>query len=347
MTRVALSLHRIEARFSTPHGDARSVWEGRQGVAVKATCEGRTGLGEASPLPGRSSETFDEGRDSLMALGGSIELEEPTVGRMLELPSLPPSARFGLETALLDLFCQRANVSLAQWLFTALHEAPGAPPSRVETQVLCDRLGDLSPLERAPGARAVKVKIARPGQHAEEAAMLRAIRALRPDIELRVDANGIEPHPDLIDVIIEVRCALVEDPGDFERLDDSFAVPVAIDDHVARDPRTVLAAIDRGWVTGGVVLKPTLIGGLDRALVIGGHAHRAGPFAIASHTYESPIGMAAAAHLGLALGAWTFHGLGLWDGLDRFTLDGEPIPVPKWIGPCAITLPERHGLGVP
>ncbi|HMR76928.1 MAG TPA: hypothetical protein PKD61_17535, partial [Polyangiaceae bacterium] len=108
---------------------AQSGWTRRDGL-LAGLFNGETllGLGEASPLPGfgadaRSAgdswatDTADGARQELRALGHLGELPESAedVARLCdEFELSSPSARFALETALLDALGRRRGVALGQ-----------------------------------------------------------------------------------------------------------------------------------------------------------------------------------------------------------------------------------------
>lgn len=332
------------------HADARGVVRAREGALVVAREGGRVGIGEASPLPGVSREPLSDCLDALDALGPSLEvaLDPRTLAADPRLLSLPAAARMGLETALLDLAAQRAGVSLA-----ALLAEGGAAAPRVSTQVLVSSASEAGAIARAlaTGACALKLKIGAPGEVARDRVLLAEARALGPDVLLRADANEAGLGPALLDALVLCRVELCEDPWPLAELEAPgrarLPFPVALDAAVVRDANAALAAARRG-VCAALVLKPTALGGLLRARSLAAEARALGVRAIVSHALESPVGVGACAHLALALGADETHGLGRYEGLERFRVDGDadPIAIPSWLGPCAIDLPPGPGLGV-
>lgn len=344
MIRVGLSLEPIGADFVHAPGSAKRAWASRDGVLLRVRHEGLTGIGEASPLEGVSVETSVDVHDALSALGDSLEVELGEPGTVPTTPrALPPAARFGLETALLDLASRRAGMSLAAWL-----AAPGTPASSVTTQMLLDRLDGIGALECAfeVGARAVKVKIGRKQHLREEIELLKEIRKLSPDAVIRADANGVGVSSDLLQALVDVGCALLEDPCPLEELDHQrWPLPIALDEPLYSDPEAAFEAVE-GELASSIVLKPALVGGLGVCLRHARRAQALGASVILSHSLESPIGLAASAHLALAVGGGQIHGLGRWEGLERFEANGIAIPVPRWIGAAKITLPELMGLGL-
>jgi L-alanine-DL-glutamate epimerase-like enolase superfamily enzyme len=333
MTRITLALAPLGADFVEPPGNARRVWPSREGWRVHAEADGGRGVGEASPLPGASIERPRDVEEALVALGPlTLPLDAPWAELAPRLAALriPPSARFGLETAIFDLAAQRAGLPLATWLREGAAERCGV-------QVLLDRLD--VPEGLLDGARAVKVKVGRARAAEAEAALLRALRAGSPSLVIRADANGAPLPPPLLDALREVGCALLEDPGS-----PAPGLPTALDASFVDDPDDALERVARGEAVAAV-LKPTLLGGIGRTLALAEalRARAPGVELVVSHAYESSIALAASAHLALALGGG-LHGLAPWRELERFEVEGRPIEPPAWIGRAEIVRPRRPGL---
>ena len=96
---LTLSFARAEAELEREVGNAHARWKTRRSVLVTIEdASGQRGRGEAAPLPGVSRESLDDVISALRALEGSFEPSE------LDVRNLPPSLRFAIESALLDLF---------------------------------------------------------------------------------------------------------------------------------------------------------------------------------------------------------------------------------------------------
>jgi len=94
----------------------------REGVWVKLKCANFTGVGEASPLPGFSTETLKEVRYALEGFHQAIEredLDREELFLLLEIHSQnTPSVRFALETAIYDILAKESELPLAKFLNT-------------------------------------------------------------------------------------------------------------------------------------------------------------------------------------------------------------------------------------
>ena len=346
---LMLSFARARAELEREVGNAHARWRTRHSVIVSIEdASGLRGRGDAAPLPGVSRESIDDVSTTLRALEGSFEPSE------LDLRALPPSLRFALDSAMLDL---RAGERPA---YAALIDDVSVPrvPEQIELQVLLDDLEDArARAARAfgGGARTFKVKIGREGRASDEAALLEHLRSLGRDVVIRADANGhLADVEVLAPALARARVEYVEDPrASLDSLARWVGVPAALDAPMAADPSRALAEA-RNHGADVVVLKPTLLGGLDETLRLAARARSRGLKVVLSHTLEGPVGLAALAHVALAASAsshralWGAQGLAPWEGCERFHLEGsdEPIALPYYIGQSRLLRPSSPGLGL-
>lgn len=344
----------VSAALDRPVGNAHAQWSERRSVIVTLEDEGgRKGRGEAAPLPGLSRESIDDVIAALASLGPSLEPTE------LDLRAVPPSLRFAIESALLDLRSgdRPAYAALLDddtWLTRV--------PERLELQVLLDDLETGEARARdahGRGARTFKVKIGREGRASDEAALLDSVRSLGRDVVIRADANGkLDDVEILAPALARARVEYVEDPGPIDGPRPFgplwVGIPMALDASVAADPYDAIARA-RSLGASFLVLKPTLLGGLESTLSLAARARARGLKVVLSHTLEGPIGLAAIAHLALAASAsshralWGAQGLAPWPGCDRFVTEGsddEPLALPYYLGGCRVLRPSSAGLGL-
>lgn len=309
-------------------GAARGRTE-RAGIGLEVRTEtGLLGRGEASPLPGMSVETLSAAHDALRAFvaRGSFTLaSEQTVFTLAETIE-SPSARFAVETALLDVLAQVRGTSIAG-LFA--DDAP-SPTTAFDAAVARMRaIVDGDPaitlvVERGPasatvvddaidaaaavraGARCLKIKI---GDLAidDDVARVRAIAEAAPGTTLRLDANrrwsrghaiaNLARFADLPIDLVEEPC-----PGAHELLREALPLPIALDeslDELSTDE--IFAALESPHL-GALILKPTLLGGFAPCIALAALARFANKPAIVTHTLESEVGRAACAELARIVG---------------------------------------------
>jgi hypothetical protein len=87
-----------------------------------------------------------------------------------------------------------------------------------------------------------------------------------------------------------------------------------------------------------------VLGGFRTTSALAQRGRALGARIVISHALESPIGLAACAHLALTMGEG-IHGLAPHRGLGSFVALGRAIGVPSWMGPTRIDAPSAAGLG--
>jgi O-succinylbenzoate synthase len=246
-------------------------------------------LGEAAPLPGFSHEGLDEVARQLRHLADSMVGREATVdlegafARELDTLDLVPSARFGFELALWDLYAASSGKALPELVTSR-------PRTTVTVNALIsspDHAIEEALRARAAGYEAVKLKVG--GRDIEEdVELVRAVRGtLNSDVSLRLDANrawSFEEAERFARGIAGLRLEYVEellsDPAGLPSLSRTCDLPVALDESLALGDHDYARA---------VVLKPTLLGGISRTLRFARLAARLGMRPVISSAYETGV----------------------------------------------------------
>ena len=163
-------------------------------------------------------------------------------------------------------------------------------------------------LDRFPGCRTVKVKVADPGQEvADDVARVAAAREyLGPEGRIRVDANGLWNVDEAEHAIhalapydleyVEQPCATVDDLAEIRQRVKYMGVPIAADESVrkADDPLAVAEALAADLL----VIKAQPLGGIRRAL---GIVDAAGLPVTISSALETSVGISMGAYLAAAV----------------------------------------------
>ncbi|HEX6765967.1 MAG TPA: mandelate racemase/muconate lactonizing enzyme family protein [Polyangiaceae bacterium] len=315
----------IEQSFRVAPGaepeDALRSWSERRTLLVVAEDDaGNQGVGEASPLPGYSPDTLDDAWDGLRRLLGQ-PLPDLLSGVSRSLSALgdtlsSPAARFGFDSALLDLWSRKraeparvllASLAREMFGFAVVPEAPYQNPGCSVAALLpsgAERALAHAHARAACGIDAFKVKIGAPCAWDEELRTLVELRKCFPNARLRVDANqSLSPE-----TLAERRPALrslelewLEEPIlDFRGVPQGLGVPLALDESLQTN------VPDAGLLSEhhvrAYVLKPTTLGGFLPSLELAENARSAEIASVVSHAYEGPIGFAALAALALTLG---------------------------------------------
>lgn len=293
--------------------DGRTLRE-RRGALLRLEGEGgAVGWGEAAPLPGFSAESRTEAvealRDRARALPGTTVPEQEDRLPRRGAPGDPPSVRFALQSALLELRAAEDGLSVPTLL--------GARSTAVSLNALVGReAGDVSAtgerLRRA-GYRAVKLKVGRAAPDRDAARVCALRRGLGAEVALRLDANRAWALEDALAFAealgdpgdIEYIEEPLVDPGRLAEFTDRTGLPVALDESTRElDP----SSLSPDMPVGGVVLKPTLLGGLSEARQWVRWAERVGASVVMSAAYESGVGTRM---LGALAAAWSGSPAGL------------------------------------
>jgi len=360
---VAARIFEVTGALGTDASNASMAWRERRGLLLElCDREGRIGQGEASPLPGFSSDTLAEARAGLLGVDwAGLPVLSPGHGLLNDIEAAlsaaglnAPAARFAAETALLDLAGQAAGLPVHVLLAGTRPGAgaDGTRPSAVPLAALLARdlpARDLlaSAADRVgEGYGCLKVKVGR--APAEELAVLGALRAELGDaVLLRADANGsldAEVAPGWLQGAADLGLEFVEEPLPLARLRELLPSPVsvAIDESLdAGDDSGLAPALEAGGYRY-VVLKPGYHGGALRCLRLAAEARSLGALPVFSHLLGGPVALAAAAELALALPPGPAAGLAPHAGLSMW----PALELPAY-GRAEILPHDRPGLGLP
>jgi len=321
-------------------GAARGRTERAAVIVELRGARGEVGLGEAAPLPGMSRETIDDAERAIAAFAGQAPfdvIDRQAAFAIAGAYAEAPSARFAIETALLDALARDRGVALAQLL-----GAPGAPAiAEVPLAAVVDD-PDAARAAVAAGIRCLKIKLVA----GDDVGRVFAIAAAAPGARLRIDANRSWPRAELagrLAALAALPIDYVEEPcqGTHQLLDAALPCKLALDESLGALTADELAAALRGPALAALILKPTLLGGFAVSLALADRARRAGIAAIASHGLEGPVGTAACAELALALGGPHAAGLAAHAALAGWRL------APPQLAADRVHAAPAPGLGLP
>ena len=342
---LRVSLRDTERALSRPTGNAQRNWTAREACIVTLQGDdGQRGFGEASPLPGFSSDSLVDCRRALstvdvsnvparLAPGQSVLVELERASRAL--PSNLPAARTALEAALLDLWSRATG--LPAWAL--LNHSRATPTARPVAALLTgepEAALELAQRALARGVHSFKFKIGRPDAIERELAAVQALRTrLGADVALRLDANrslSARQVAEYIPRFSECRPEFIEEPCAFAEFSRAAALgaPFALDESLAELDALECAEPFRVWGVRALVLKPTLLGGISACCAWADLARSIGAHVIVSHAFESSLGLALSAALALSIGSsHSAHGLDLegarLDHLDLPFFSGSEI----------------------
>jgi o-succinylbenzoate synthase len=355
-------------RFLLPAGTGREApLQGRRSIGGRfgtllelRDADGRSGWGEASPLPGYAAETPGHAAAALLnwladaGAGRTIESEFnswPADFGDLQLEH-SPAARAAVVSAVLDLAGRRGGIAIRDllWDGSPLESASSRLPAAGIPENGSVPLNTLVPLADADtavqsavtaerrGIRTIKAKLGAGPRFDVDLDILRAVRAaVGPSIAIRLDANGSWSLPEArrnLDLLVELEPEYVEEPVPGSAMLELWgsAVPLAADESL-HDPEVAARLMDSDAVSV-IVLKPSPLGGLDRCMELAVRAAAAGKRSVVTHSFEGPVGHGAACELGLAISIATAGMSGDQPtavGLDRHSgLEAwRDVPVPQ------------------
>lgn len=306
----------------------------REGLLVRLTSGDCFGWGEIAPLPGFSTEDIAAATDAVQRLRFSLRgqsvpdnLEELSGGfdRWIGKQALPPSVRFGFECAVLTMIAGSRGLSLAGLLSDHPH---GYAAVNGLITADDDQLSEELARIRDEQYRTVKIKVGSASIEQDIVRVRMVAAGLGGQVALRLDANRAWEFDDAIrfaDGISGVPIVYVEEPlADPSRLPELSArtsLPIALDESMCSlDPET-LTSFDG---LAAVILKPTLLGGVERAMRFARRAIGLGLTPVVSSAVESTVGSAALVHLAAAL---TSESIPI--GLDTLRwFDRQPVGFP-------------------
>ncbi len=315
---------KLEARWHElplvrPLLTARGALSTREGWLVRWSLPGEPdGVGEVAPLPDFGTEEHTAARSALEALLN----RDLDPGRMLDaIPDSMRALRCGLHAAWTEVLACQAGVPL--WCMLE-----GAGPERaqdvhpVRSQGLVGgRDGVATCLERIhEGFDTLKLKVGLLDIDQEVArleAIVRGLHATGALPRLRLDANGAwsgVQARSILPRLARLGFEWIEEPVDRTAGDDmaemaSLGVPLALDERLF-DLGAAREAIRDPAVTA-LVLKPVVLGGLDRARELALEALDHGKSVVIGSSFEGPVGHGHLVHLAASLGRPDLvHGLG-------------------------------------
>ncbi|MFP2902583.1 dipeptide epimerase [Corallococcus sp. 4LFB] len=305
--------------LTEPFAIATGAQHAAENVLVRITlADGTVGLGEAAPFTAVSGETQASTLAALepvrgLLVGRDVQAWRPASEALGDALALAPSARCGVEMALLDALTRHHRIPLHAFFGgagTALDIDMTVTAGDVAHAVASTR----AILGR--GIDTLKVKVGALDPDAD-AARLVAIHQEAPKARLFADANGGYDVAEALAFLkelerAEVPLALFEQPvppSDFAGLAEvtrRSKVPVCADES-ARSAKDVLRLI-RENACHGINIK-TMKCGMVEAVTMWSLARAAGLELMVGGMVESVLAMSASAHLAAGLGGFTYADL--------------------------------------
>lgn len=257
----------------------------REGFVVELALDGEIGRGEIAPLAGFSVETMDEAYSQLVE-----QLALWQQGAELDFSELYPSVAFGLSMAQMEL----AKQLPVQGAYQAAPLCSGDPDELIPK------------LNAMTGEKVAKIKVGL-YEPIRDGMLVSLFLESIPDLTLRLDANRAwsaekaQQFAKKIAPSLRGRISFIEEPCQVPGDSFSFAIDTGI--AIAWD-ETLQHAIRRNDFkledlngAKAIVIKPTLIGSVERCIELISRAKELGIKAVVSSSIESSLGLTQLARL--------------------------------------------------
>jgi O-succinylbenzoate synthase len=244
----------------------------REGLIIILRKDEKIGYGEASPLPGFNAETLSEAKKDLIQL-----CEAWLAGEKINNENASPSASFGFSCALAELN-------------RALPEAFASRSAQLDSTANAhsQKNNSLISLEK------IKLDFFDPKSEA-----LQISQRLKdsPNSTLRLDANRrwtldeAKTFADALDAKSKSRIEFIEEPCDKPQHSLAFSATSKIKiawDETTRDIDFVIQKDER---VAAVIVKPTMLGSLEKCVELIDQARAYGMQAIISSSFESSLAL--------------------------------------------------------
>lgn len=264
----------------------------RDGLLVRLQQGERQGWGEIAPLPEFSQETLAQATQAALAWLKSWQVGKAPADSPL------PSVAFGLSCALAE--CEQRLPLQADYRKAPL--CSGDP----------DKLFQV--LSASPGEKLAKLKVGL-YEVVRDGMIVNLLLEALPDLHLRLDANRswtrakADGFAKYLNPAWRKRIAFLEEPCKTrdESRDFTMATDIAIAwDESVREADFVVRA-EPG--VAAIIIKPMLIGSVDRCRALVEQAHAAGLAAVISSSLESSLGLTQLARIACWLTPATVPGL--------------------------------------
>ncbi|AHY47593.1 o-succinylbenzoate synthase [Rubrobacter radiotolerans] len=298
----------------------------REGLLLRLT-DGAEGWGEAAPLPGFSPETITQAEEQLVALDGAALADALLGVKPDPLAGLLPSVRFAVEVALAGVAAGRSGSSFTEALCGGSASATEVPVSALISTSAAETSREARRV-RETGYRTVKLKLGGCPVERDAALVRKVVRELGTGVRLRLDPNRAWDFDEALrfaEFVRDLAFEYVEEPlrdaarlGELVRKSD---LPVALDESLLDlEPED----LEDHRYAKAVVIKPTITGGVSRALRFARTARRLGMEAVISAAYESGLGTTALVALAGATGGGRVAA-----GLDTYSRLASDVLAPR------------------
>ncbi|MCH8942592.1 MAG: o-succinylbenzoate synthase [Bacteroidetes bacterium] len=332
MKNLKISYSAYELKFKKPFVTSKSEISKKKGFLIKISDSSFSGMGECAPFPEFGSETIERADEKLKDLNIKLNLnpnnfKENLQNSFKKLENFP-SLKHGIEQALLNLICNKTNISLNELLNVSsnseilVNAVVGFLPPAESVKVCSDLLKE--------GFKTIKIKVGR-DKFEDDIKVIKKIRdKLGNDFKIRIDANGkwnLKNAILILNSLEKYNIEYVEQPVNsiqgFIKLKKETKIPLAADESI----RTLADAekfIDKK-AADVLIIKPMMLGGLLPTLKIIELCEKNKMDVVITSSFESSLGRSFAIFAASIVKNKNAHGLGT---AKYFIKDIYPDPYP-------------------
>ncbi len=251
----------------------------RQGWILELEQDGKVGRGEVAPLPGFSRESLEQA-----GIEAQSVIEAWCSGTMSDLDNILPSVAFGFSMAIAEL---EQQIPLSG-NYVAAPLCTGDPDEIIES------------LNHMPGKRVAKVKVGL-YEPIRDGMLVNLMLESVPNLSLRLDANRAwtkekaMKFASYVSPSLRQRIEFLEEPCSNPSESLAFAIDTGIaigwDETLQQEIRNPEFALEELTGVKAIIIKPTLIGSVQRCKALTEKAHKLGMHAVISSSLESSLGL--------------------------------------------------------
>lgn len=271
----------------------------RCGLIIELTDgKGNKGFGEVAPLPGVHKETLPQAEKNLLEVieylpGYQIIDKNDLLDYYVDW-KIYHSVRFGVETAMIDLFTKNKGLCFADFFSRQ-------PDNEVLLNALVmanEDIGESVVNLILEGYKTIKIKIGRNIKKEYESINKLTTQLEENGIKLRLDANRSLSFKTAVNLLKKLPAKYIEyceeplmEPERLEELYRKTALPIALDESIYMNDSDDDLIIPEGG--GALIIKPSAVGSYKEILYLFDLAERYNLKFVLSSTFESGVGLSA------------------------------------------------------
>lgn len=291
-----MEIEYFSLRFKNPIFTSSSKIENREGFLIYIKNKGIRGVGEATPLAGWT-ESLKECRDKLDSIKNNSRINEQKLDGF-------PATRHGIKLALYDSKSRNKGIPLYQYL------GRKETVEYVKVNATIGNIGTEKTVKKAiekvdDGFECIKLKVGKKTLR-DEIYRIKSVKDKLPeDIQLRIDVNGGWNINQAREAIEELKGVVdyIEQPLSYDDLEGhknlrNKHIDIALDESLCKNS---IDNIINSNIADILVLKPMVLGGIEKTRDIVLKARNNNISCIITTTFDGAIARSCAVHIAASL----------------------------------------------